>query len=367
MKSGNFIYLTRFFIIVSLIMLVSCTKSTEPSTGDTGDNNNNPPTTPPKITDIKTIENLSVYLTDKGFVYNASVVYSGGTSSIVKYQVKGLKDIVKIAAGSRSIHSGGLLDFAALDKDGKIYVWDIYGGDGKPDSAVLFSKMSYFTSKIVDISLGGVEVSYALALDATGKVWGWGDNLYYQMGNGSYQPRENPAIIAGLPNNITAISAGPRQAIALTSDGDVYHWGSISWTLGIRATTPTLVPDAGPASAIDAGDNYNLASKRNGTVYAWGHLKDGPIPGISSAKYINAGSEMYFNPMFISQDGTLWKTWFSMADGTPQTIERVTELAAYTFTMMDVSRMAFYVTTDGKILVQQSYGNTPLILASPTQ
>lgn len=349
-----------------ILLIVSCTKSTEPE-DTTGNPDNGNPNVPAKIIDIKVNGDLAVYLTNTGYVYNASVQNLSTGAAIVKYQVKGLKDIVKIAAGTRVINGYGILDFAALDKDGKIYVWDIYGGDGKPDSAVVFTKMSSFTSKIVDISLGGYDVSVAMALDNSGRVWVWGNNSYYQLGDGTYQSRENPAIIAGLPQNIKAISAGPRQCIALATDGSVYHWGAISWTVGVNAKVPELVADAGPASSIDAGDNYNLSLKTNGSVYAWGHLLAGNVPGISNASIINAGSELYFNPMMIKQDGTLWKTWFSMSDGSSQPIERVTELSAYTFSLMDVSRYAYYVTTDGKLLVQRSYGTAPLIMNTPTQ
>jgi hypothetical protein len=71
--------------------------------------------------------------------------------------------------------------------------------------------------------------------------------------------------------------------------------------------------------------------------------------------------------MFIKSDGTLMKTSFSMATGDPETAENVTELSTYKFSFLDLSRNAFYVTTDGKVLVQSSTGTAPYILNNPIQ
>jgi alpha-tubulin suppressor-like RCC1 family protein len=225
--------------------------------------------------------------------------------------------------------------------------------------------MSSFGSAVIkDISAGGDGTTiFFLALDQSGYVWSWGNNgsAIYGIYAGT-----TPQIVNSL-TNISAISAGVNQGVALTSSGNVYNWGTISRQNDEKYLTPMLVIGASPASAIDAGDNYNVAKRTDGSVFAWGHLLDGTVPGITSPSAISAGAETYYNPMFLKSDGTLVKTSFSMIDGTPQIVETVTELSSYRFTMFDVSSRAFFVTTDGKLLIQSSTGTTPYILNSPLQ
>ncbi len=354
-------------LIISALVIVSCQKSTEPDE-NTDDNGNGGNTVTTKIIDIKSNGYDAVYLTNTGYVYSATLNVSSGTTTIVKSKVTGLQDIIKIACGP---HSSGRGRGTALDKDGKIYTWEFDPNTAVASYVTLFPQMSTFTSKIVDIAVGGNDVyytggdvSFTYALDQDKKVWAWGDNTHYQLGNMvGYQPA--PAIINGLPGDIIAISAGSRQGIALSSTGSVYNWGWISTNNSVKYSTPQPVSGAYPASLISAGDNYNLAKKNDGTVFAWGHLTDGNVPGITSPTVICAGAELYFNPMFIKSDGTLWKTSFSMATGNPNAAEIVPELSTYRFSLLSVTNKAFYITQEGKLFVQLSNGTTPLIMDNP--
>ena len=352
-------------LILSVLFLSSCQKSTE-SANDSNDNGNGDNTVTPKIIDIKTNGDKAVYVTNTGYVYSVIIQSSPYGSTLVKSKVRGLKDIVKVGCGPfYTITAFG--KWVALDKDGKIYIWDVNPLTGVADSAVVYTKMSSFTAKIVDIAIGGDNITFALALDVNHKVWAWGYNGFYQLGNTTSYIQETPAIVNGLPNDITAISTGARHSVALSSGGNVYHWGNIDTQLEEIYSTPTLVAGASPASAISAGFNYNLAKKSDGTVFAWGHLTDGIVPGITNPSVICAGSELYFNPMFIKSDGTLWKTSFSMATGNPTTAESAADLAAYRFSLISVFNRAFYVTQDGLVLAQLSTGSTPLVLNNPLQ
>lgn len=359
----NKIYFLRILgvFVLSIILFVSCQKSTDPD--DSGDDGNTDPVVTAKIIDIKSNGSDAVYLTNTGFVYSLVINYQSGYQTLVKSKVTGLQDIVKIACGP---HYSGRGRGIALDKDGKIYTWEFDPYTAVAEYVTLYSNMSTFTSKIIDIAVGGLEFSFTYALDQSGKVWAWGDNAFYQLGN-TGGGQTTPAIISGLPNDISAIAAGSRQGIALSSGGNVYHWGYINTASADMFSTPQLVTDASPASAVSAGNNYNLAKKTNGTVYAWGHLNNGIVPGITSPTVLAAGFEVYFNPMFIKSDGTIWKTSFSMASGDPTTAEAATDLASFRFSLLSVNTRAFYVTTDGKILAQLSYGTTPLELSNPLQ
>src|SRR6476660_6259175 len=84
-------------------------------------------------------------------------------------------------------------------------------------------------TNVTAISAGGVN---SLALRSDGTVWAWGSNRDAQLGNGT-TPNSNAhgtpvqvgASVAGF-TNIIAISTGVVHSVALKSDGTVWVWGS---------------------------------------------------------------------------------------------------------------------------------------------
>jgi alpha-tubulin suppressor-like RCC1 family protein len=84
-----------------------------------------------------------------------------------------------------------------------------------------------------NITAISAEVSKCLALDTSGNVWFWGVNTYGILGNGNTNttsaPSTNnyymtPTQITGL-SNITAISIFAYGALALDTTGNVWFWG----------------------------------------------------------------------------------------------------------------------------------------------
>jgi alpha-tubulin suppressor-like RCC1 family protein len=77
--------------------------------------------------------------------------------------------------------------------------------------------------KVVSASAGETHV---LALTTTGKVLAWGDNKQGQLGIGSRQHRNAPVFVH-LPKvaHITSIAAGQLHSLALTRGGKILGWG----------------------------------------------------------------------------------------------------------------------------------------------
>ncbi len=358
--------LNRFavFIITAMLLFTACQKSDNPADTSSGDNsggNNGGTTNPTKVNDIKGNGNYALYLSNISTVYTVFVQNSAYGTSLAHYKVAGLSNIRKIAAGPANTAAGNY-EAIALDNTGKIFTINMNFSTGKPDSALQFTQMSSFAGSIItDIAAGGDGTTqFFLALDQSGRVWSWGNggaSLYGIYTGGT------PQIIQGL-SSIASISAGTSQGLALNSSGNVYNWGVISWQNDEKYASPTLVIGASPATSIDAGDNYNIAKRQDGSVYAWGHLMDGVVPGIATPYAFSAGAELYFSPMFIKTDGTIYKTSFSMMDGSPQVAEAVQELSSYRFSIVDASRIAYYLTTGGQILVQSSTGTAPYVLST---
>ena len=71
----------------------------------------------------------------------------------------------------------------------------------------------------------------------------WGSNFYGQLGDGTFNGRDNPSgAVADLPATATSIALGNDHACAI-SNGDAYCWGdNVHGQLGIGTTTRALLP-----------------------------------------------------------------------------------------------------------------------------
>lgn len=142
------------------------------------------------------------------------------------------------------------------------------------------------------------------ALDMEGRVWGWGFNSCGQLGVNPGRKSDpdftdlyivHPRLIEGLPP-VHAIAAGKRHALALDAEGRVWAWGENADTeLGQRldlskessfacgnehgqqgtllaafTTVPREVPGIGKVVAIAAGYNSSAAIDEHGDVWVWG-------------------------------------------------------------------------------------------------
>jgi alpha-tubulin suppressor-like RCC1 family protein len=180
--------------------------------------------------------------------------------------------IVKIGAGDR---------FAiALDANGEIYAWGTndFGelGRGGASGRTLPSKVPRpdGVSRWTDVSVG---YRHVLALDDTGRLFGWGWNFWGQVG----QPRTNIAVLSptliDLPPGETAwtnANAGLAASYAQTASGKTYRWGDYLTDAG-EADDPTPAeltdPDgSGGFKLVVAGSPLSAALANDGNIYVWG-------------------------------------------------------------------------------------------------
>jgi alpha-tubulin suppressor-like RCC1 family protein len=131
---------------------------------------------------------------------------------------------------------------------------------------------------VTAISAGGL---HSLALLVDGSVVSWGDNEYGQLGDESTNASNVPVAVAGL-SGVKAIAAGGNHSLALLNNGTVMAWGdNESGQLGNGTTTDSEVPVAikglTGVKAISAGGAHSLALLNNGTVMAWGENESGQL------------------------------------------------------------------------------------------
>lgn len=182
-----------------------------------------------------------------------------------------------------------------------VYVFSLTANDGR-----LGSTSSATTISVHDVNGGE---AHSLALKPDGTLWGWGENTYGSVGDGTNALRDAPVRVCNtdatdcVANPFTgaiAIATGRTQSLALKADGTVWSWGSaVSGELGngqfVDRTTPGPVcavdavsTDGGTApdcaaypltgvGAIAAGYLHSVALKQDGTVVAWGYNYDGAL------------------------------------------------------------------------------------------
>lgn len=162
----------------------------------------------------------------------------------------------------------------------------------------------------------------SLLVQSNGWVWGWGDNYWGELGDGTYQDRYllPTNIWRGL--NIQAIAAGGDHTLALKSDGTVWSCGNnYHGQLGDGSTKDkcSLVQASGLTNmiAVAAGQCHSVALKADGTVWTWGRNQSGQlgdgttenspvplkVPGLSDVIAIEATC---LSTMALKSDGTLW-------------------------------------------------------------
>jgi alpha-tubulin suppressor-like RCC1 family protein len=216
-----------------------------------------------------------------------------------------LSGVTAIATGSSY--------FAAVKSDGSVWGWgDNYGSGTIGNGITPVSATPAPVPGLSGITAVAVGSGHALALKSDGSVWGWGYNLYGQLGTAATGAKL-PLAVEGL-SGATAIAAGGYQSLALKADGSVWGWGSIGNSTGSAQPTQIVVSKI---TAVAAGDKHALALAADGTVWAWGRNDYGQlgkgdktdsstpvqVSGLSGVTAIAAG---YGHSLALKADGSVW-------------------------------------------------------------
>ena len=227
--------------------------------------------------------------------------------------------------------AGGASYLAVVKSDGTVWGWgDLYSG-GTIGNGVAATPNSTARQVAGLQSMQSVAVGsgHALALRNDATVWGWGYNLYGQLGT--------PVIGAALPQqvaglmDVTAIAAGGYQSLALKKDGRVWAWGSNGLQSGSSVATDL---DLSGVSAITAGDRHAAVLKTDGTVWAWGGNSYGQVgngstsdvvapiqvTGLADVVAISAGTR---HTLALKSDGSVW-AWGNVDPKSVSSIDKCT-------------------------------------------
>ena len=86
-------------------------------------------------------------------------------------------------------------------------------------------------ANLVDVVAIAADFGHGLALTKDNIVWGWGQNDYGQLGDGTTDDQSKPMQVAEL-SGVTAIAAGFGHSLALKGYGSVWAWGANSPAIG---------------------------------------------------------------------------------------------------------------------------------------
>ncbi len=183
-------------------------------------------------------------------------------------------------------------------------------------------------SGIVDIEAG---TNHCLALTSGGEIYGWGSNSLRQLGTTELRLLDVPEIIEvkDKKDNVLSIgdiAAAGSHSIAVTSDGDVYVWGSnSSGQLGTdtyKLNKPTKVSNG--AEAAFTSESFSAITDFDGKIFLSGNNSKGQL-GNGSTKNSSSFSKKSGEEVsqvslgedfagFINYDGKLY-CWGNNSSG----------------------------------------------------
>lgn len=184
--------------------------------------------------------------------------------------------------GAVAVAAGGNHSLA-IGTDGRLYAWGGNGGGQVGDGTT--TNRSVPTAVLLPAGVTATAIAaspgsnHSLAIGSDGKVYAWGDNQLHELGDGTSVPFRSTPVALTLPGGAMPlrIAAGADISFAYASDGHLYGWGdNLAGELGDGTFTSRPTPTAslwpvGTALAdLSAGAYHVVALAVTGQVYGWG-------------------------------------------------------------------------------------------------
>jgi len=212
-----------------------------------------------------------------------------------------------------------------LASDGSLWAWgENYGGWpvlglSEIQTQFCLCRIGHDTNW-TSVAVGG---HHNLAIKSDGTLWGWGENIYGQLGDGkSGRFRMQSTPVPSVPGNDWKQAAvGGSHSLALKNDGTLWGWG-LNWggELGTGNTnTQVAVPEQVGRETnwvkVCAGNNESLALQSDGSLWFWG---DNPNPVAPRVRSNNIFLPKRMSPEtnWVDIDATTWVMLALKGDGT---------------------------------------------------
>ncbi|MGL4399354.1 MAG: cadherin-like beta sandwich domain-containing protein [Luteolibacter sp.] len=238
------------------------------------------------------------------------------SNSSVPVVVSGLgalvgKKVIYIAAGNNTV--------VAICSDGTIATWgdgtkgQLGNGTKVSSNIPVAVRMSSFQGRTpVAAAVGGF---HCIVLCSDGAAFGWGENQYGQVGDGSASSGGATVPVrvslgSGLQmNKLVAVGAGLHNSLGLYADGTVTAWGrnqNGEQGAGLSSGSINPVPRAVDTAGILAGKTVARISTNGTTCLAW--CSDGTVAwwgNVSHGLNTTTGSGKSFLPIAVDFGGVM--------------------------------------------------------------
>lgn len=205
----------------------------------------------------------------------------------------------------------------AIGSDQKLYAWGSNVNGELGDGTATLRTLPVAVHTPAGVTFSQVSAGYAQshAIGSDGNTYGWGSNLFGQLGDGTTTNRSTPVTVQ-LPTGVTftSVVSSDYDSAAIGSDGHTYTWGQNSnGQLGTGTTTPRTVPGQvqEPAGVtftqIDGNGSRYLAVGSDGNGYGWGS---------NSGALGNGGLTNSPLPVMVLMDVQITGVTFDGLDGT---------------------------------------------------
>jgi alpha-tubulin suppressor-like RCC1 family protein len=242
-----------------------------------------------RVVQIATSNSDGYALTTTGSVYGWGVNSYGelGDGHLTPYETRAVK--VAFPAGVKIARLADPMPFdagLAVDSTGRAWGWGLNGAGDLCLSGLVERRPRRLP--LADVSLATGARTHAL-FDSNGAVYACGSGDAGELGNGSTAATGTPVRVTGLPSGarVVALTSSWEGSGALLADGSYYDWGyNAAGQLGDGATTGSAVPVRvdlpGPVTQVFQGgsgpkNGQTVAILKDHSVWAWGDNDRGQL------------------------------------------------------------------------------------------
>lgn len=199
-----------------------------------------------------------------------------------------LAGVVAVSAGAAELpaEDPGTLYAWGLNAEGQLGIPGDPNNYSYPDPAPVDLPAG---TKVVDVAGGD---GHTLALTTSGAVYAWGDGVDGDLGQGSDTAEQRSPVEVEFPpgTEIASVAAGQYVSFAVTTDGEVYSWGTdYTGQLGdgvvgteheVNGVPKVIGSLGGVTQVVTAGyanAGWAMAVTKGGEAYTWGNEVAGQL------------------------------------------------------------------------------------------
>ena len=188
-----------------------------------------------------------------------------------------------------------------IDNHGQVWGWgyNSYGQLGTNDTVVQYTPTAIcgINKTFCKIATGD---SFSLAIDKYGQAWSWGMNQFGELGNNNgclaypYAYVTTPVKVCG-NHTFCSIAGGFAHSIGIDKNGKGWGWGynlygQVGNNTAANKSTPIAICGSHTFCSIAVGYYHSLGVDNHNKVWGWGYNYDGELGNNSTADRSIPGS-----------------------------------------------------------------------------